>query len=120
MLPEPSEERGKALPLLPLVVLASIVLLFFYALSEIVPPLIPADHAALPRVTRLLPLLTRKAFLSSLALLVLGGGAYLLAPKDDPIRVAAWFLAGGALIALWGAILVLIPKTCFTVEVPLP
>ena len=103
----------------PLVVLGALVAAFFYALTRVVPGYLPAAESgphSLPKIVAILPFLTRNPFLSSLALLVAGGMAFVLGPREEPARLTAWYLAGGLLLVLWGVILVLIPESCVTVE----
>jgi hypothetical protein len=123
-MPSESTEPPRAVPVfLPLCVLAGISAGCFFALTRLVPPILPSAPAGgskLPRLTAIMPFLAQNPFLCSLAVLVMGGIAFCAAPKDRPLRVTAWFLGGALLLALWGTLLVLLPHTCCPEELPPP
>ncbi|HAK96854.1 MAG TPA: hypothetical protein DCM87_18155 [Planctomycetes bacterium] len=98
----------------PLLVLAACVAGVFFTLTALLPPLAPerAPGGHAPAAARVLPFLIAQPFLTSFVCLCAGGLAYILGPRACPLRVAAWYLAGAFLLALWVALLVIFPQTC--------
>ena len=95
---------------------------FFFALTEIVSPAVAdadLNNADLPYLATLLPLLLRYPVLTALGPFLLGGIALILGPKDKPLLITAWYLAGAFFIGLWITILVIIPQICCFTSPPL-
>ncbi len=120
MRPEFTGLPHPALRCLPMLVLGLLVGGVFFALTVVIPPLLPATEPTLPGLTRILPFLTRHALLVSMGLLVAGGITVLAAPQENPFRITAWFLGAAFILGLWGIILILVPESCSSVEAPLP
>ena len=121
-MPSESPRLAPLYGFIPLVVLGALVIGFFFALTRIVPSYVGNDAFAaegLPPIVALLPALSCYPFLSSLGVLVVGGLAFVLGPKEHPLRITAWYLAGAFLLTLWGVILILVPQTHSNVGVPL-
>lgn len=114
---------ARLLGLLPILSLLALCTGFCYVLKTVVPNHVAANdtiHTRFPTIMGILEFLMAYPVPATLGLFFLGGLFLVAAPKDKPLSITAWYLAGAFVLGLWITFIVLLPQTCCHVESPMP